>query len=79
MTLRGPGALVGKIAFYGNANRSADVVAARGSVLYRVDRETLDKLDTTHPALVSHFHAIAATYLARRLNRSTRVLGAILN
>lgn len=74
----GAGALVGEIAFYGNAHRSADVIADKGATLYRVDRETLANIEAEHPQLIASFHNLAATYLARRLNRSTRLLGAVL-
>ncbi|AHM02829.1 hypothetical protein roselon_00384 [Roseibacterium elongatum DSM 19469] len=59
----GAGGVLGEIAFFTGQTRSADVIAARDSVVVEIDRATYDALCDAVPDLA---HAISAE-LARRL------------
>ncbi len=74
-----PGALIGEIAYYGDALRSADVIAKTDATLLRIDRDVLQKIERSDPKFVASFLGIAAMYLSRRMDRSTRLLSAVLD
>ena len=69
-----PGALIGEIGFYTGAPRSATVRAQGDARLLRINRARLAELEESHGPFVAAFHRLAATYVARRLDRSTRLL-----
>lgn len=73
-----PGALIGEVAFYGDKARSADLCAHEDARLMVVERHALDALGQTHPALAASFARIAANFLARRMARTTTLLGVVL-
>lgn len=73
-----PGALIGEVAFYGGIPRSADLVATEPSRLLTVSRAALQAIEQTDPAFVLGFSTLAAEYLARRMMRTTRLLGVML-
>lgn len=59
----GAGSVIGEIAFLTGQDRSADVIAARASVVLRIDQRTYDLLCSTTPGL----HQAIAAELAQRL------------
>lgn len=69
-----PGALIGEMAFYTHAGRTATVTADGVSRLMRVDLSTASRGGAVPDALASAFHLIAARHLAQRLAVSTRLL-----
>ena len=73
-----PGALIGEVAFYGGIVRSADLVAAQPSQLLTISRSALHDIEQTDPAFVLGLSNLAAEYLARRMSRTTRLLGSVL-
>lgn len=73
-----PGALIGEVAYYGGLPRSADLVATEPSRLLTVRRAALQAMEQTDPAFVVGFSTLAAEYLARRMMRTTRLLGVVL-
>ncbi len=67
----GAGAVIGEIAFLTGSSRTADVVAARDSVVYRIDRPTYDQLCREVDGLPQ---AIAAELADRLAKTSARVV-----
>ncbi len=67
------GEAVGEVGLLTEAPRSAGVRARRDSLLFRVDRSTLEKLAQNHPDLVMQIMASVARRLAQNThNRHTR-------
>lgn len=66
-----PGAVIGEMAYFTGAPRSADLAAAAPARLLRIDPAALDAAD---PALARRFERQAAAGLARRLDRMTGLL-----
>jgi NTE family protein len=67
----GAGSVIGEIAFLTGGQRTADVIAARNSVVLRIDRSAFDLLCDTTPGLQ---RAIAAELAARLAETSARVV-----
>lgn len=74
----GPGSLIGEIAFYGDARRVADVIAVEQSRVLRIDRGTLSGLEKDHPRFVAALFNLSSMHLARRMDRTNRLLNAAL-
>ncbi len=77
-TLR-PGVVVGEIALYAGGARTADVVAEAPSVVLRISRETIERLETEEPELAATLHRWLATTLAERLSDTRGALDALLD
>ncbi len=67
----GAGSVIGEIAFLTGGARTADVIAARSSVVLRIDRRAYDLLCATTPGLQQ---AIASELAARLADTSARVV-----
>lgn len=63
----GAGTIVGEMAVYTGARRSAGVAADRPTVVLRLALATLRRLEQDDPALASQFHAFVVKVLAARL------------
>ena len=77
-TLR-PGVVVGEIAHYTGIARTADVVAEVPTVVLRIDRESIARLEAEEPALAAALHRWLATTLAERLADTRGALDALLD
>jgi SulP family sulfate permease len=77
-TLR-PGVVVGEIALYAGVARTADVVAEVPSVVLRITREAIERLETEEPELAATLHRWLATTLAVRLSDTRGALDALLD
>jgi SulP family sulfate permease len=77
-TLR-PGVVVGEIALYTSVPRTADVVAEVPSVVLRITREAIERLETEEPALAATLHRWLATTLAERLTDTRGAVDALLD
>ena len=77
-TLR-PGVVVGEIALYAGVARTADVVAETPSVVLRISREAIERLEAEEPALAAALHRWLATTLAERLSDTRGALDALLD
>jgi SulP family sulfate permease len=77
-TLR-PGVVVGEIAHYTGIARTADVVAEAPSVVLRIDRESIERLEAEEPELAAALHRWLATTMALRLTDRMRALDSILD
>ena len=64
-----PGVVVGEIALYTAAPRTADVVAETPSVVLRISRASIERLEADEPELAAALHRWFATTLAQRLDR----------
>jgi SulP family sulfate permease len=77
-TLR-PGVVVGEIALYTSVPRTADVVAEVPSVVLRIGRESIARLEAEEPELAATLHRWLATQLAERLTDTMRTFDVLLD
>jgi sulfate permease, SulP family len=77
-TLR-PGVVVGEIALYTSVPRTADVVAEAPSVVLRIGRESIERLEAEEPELAAALHRWLATTLAERLTDTMRTFDVLLD
>lgn len=68
------GSIVGEIAFYLGATRSASVVAESALVAWRLSAENLARLETERPDILIRFHRGMAAILADRLSGANRLV-----
>ena len=73
------GVMVGEIALYTGVPRTADVVADVPSVVLRLSRASLERLESEEPQTAADLHRWLATTLAERLTDSQRVFAALLD
>lgn len=73
-----PGAVVGELGLYLNEPRSASIQADEASVLRRLDRAALEKMQREAPALASAFHQCMLRLVAARLATTSRTLQTVL-
>jgi SulP family sulfate permease len=76
-TIRG-GATVGEIGLYLGAVRTASVVAARPSAVYRLSAESLKNMREQDPEVAAHLHEWIARLLAERLTENVRTIEALM-
>ena len=77
-TLR-PGVVVGEIALYTGVARTADVVAEAPSVVLRISRDSIARLEADEPELAAALHRWLATTLAERLTDTLGAVDALLD
>ncbi len=77
-TLR-PGVVVGEITLYTGIPRTADVVAEVPSVVLRISRASIERLEAEEPELAATLHRWLATTLAERLTDTTRTYDVLLD
>ena len=77
-TLR-PGVVVGEITLYTGVARTADVVAETPSVVLRIGREAIERLEAEEPETAAMLHRWLATMLAERLTDSMRTIDVLLD
>ena len=71
--------MIGEIAFYTAAPRTADVVAETDSVVLRFSAESIRRLEAEQPELAAEFHRWLATALADRLSDTMRTFDALVD
>jgi SulP family sulfate permease len=74
-----PGVVVGEIAMYTGDPRTADVVAERPSVVLRLSRASIERMEATEPALAAALHRWLARTLSERLTDTQRAVGALFD
>jgi sulfate permease, SulP family len=74
-----PGVMVGEIALYTGSSRTADVIAEMPSVVLRLSRTSIERLETDDPQTAAVLHRWLATTLAARLVDAQRVYSALLD
>ncbi len=77
-TIRG-GATVGEMGLYLKAVRSASVVAARPSTVYRLSAQSLKEMHEKDPDVAAMLHEWIARLLAERLVENDRTIEALLD
>jgi SulP family sulfate permease len=77
-TVRG-GVVVGEVTLYTGAPRTAEVVAETPSVVLRLSRASIERLEAEEPETAVSLHRWLATTLAERLTDSQRAFSALLD
>ena len=73
------GVVVGEVALYMGVPRTADVVAEAPSVVLRLSRESIERMEAHEPELAAVLHRWLATTLAERLSDTMRAFDALLD
>jgi SulP family sulfate permease len=74
----GGGTIVGEAGMYVYQRRTATVVANEPSILYRLTRDALSRMEAAEPILAAKLHEWVARTLSSRLGESNRTLEALL-
>jgi SulP family sulfate permease len=74
-----PGVVVGEVAMYSGDPRTADVVAEGSTVVLRLDRASIDRLEAQDPELAAALHRWLAGVLSERLGDTLRSFDAMLD
>ena len=74
-----PGVVVGEVAVYTGVPRTADVVAETPSVVLRLSRASMERMENSEPELAARVHRWLATTLSERLSDSLRAFDALLD
>jgi len=74
----GAGTVVGEIGLYLNQQRLASVVTEEPCTIYRLNAETLQRMEQENPALASAFHEFMVCVLAERVTQQNRTLRALV-
>ena len=77
-TLR-PGVMVGELAMYSGIPRTADVVAETPSVVLRLSKTAIERMETEDPELAAALHRWLATTIAGRLGDSLHAFDALFD
>jgi len=70
--------VVGEMGFYRQVPRTASVIAEERSVVFRLTRESFDKMQREDPAAASVFHKLIIRLLSDRLEFANREISALL-
>jgi SulP family sulfate permease len=74
-----PGVVVGEVAMYSGDPRTADVVAEGRTVVLRLERASIDRLEAQDPELAMALHRWLAGVLSERLSDTLREFDALLD
>ncbi|MGH2595298.1 MAG: SulP family inorganic anion transporter [Actinomycetota bacterium] len=74
-----PGVVVGEVALYTGVPRTADVVAETPSVVLRLSRASIERMEAEDPDTAAALHRWLATMLSERLTDSQRAFSALLD
>jgi SulP family sulfate permease len=77
-TLR-PGVVVGEVAMYSGVPRTADVVAETPSVVLKLNKDSIERMEAEDPELAAALHRWLATTLAGRLGESLKAFDALFD
>ena len=70
--------IVGEMGFYRYAPRAASVVAEERTVVYRLSKQSFDRMEEEHPEDAAAFHELIIRLLSDRLEFANREIGALL-
>ena len=70
--------IVGEMGFYRQVPRTATVIAEEPSVVYRLTRESFDRMQAQDPTAASVFHKLIIRLLSDRLEFANREISALL-
>lgn len=71
------GRIVGEIGFYLDQNRTASVITDEHSIVYRLSREGLKRLEMENPEAAAMLHQIAIRLLAKRVTHLIKTVNAL--
>ena len=74
-----PGVVVGEVAMYSGVPRTADVVAEAPSVVLRLTRASIERMEGAEPQLAAAVHRWLARTLAERLGDSLKTFDALID
>jgi SulP family sulfate permease len=74
-----PGVVVGEMALYTGVPRTADVVVAGPSVVLRLSRASIERMEAAEPALAAALHRWLAATLSERLTETRRAVEALVD
>jgi SulP family sulfate permease len=74
-----PGVVVGEVAMYTGVPRTADVVAEEPSVVLRLRRSAIERMESEEPELAAALHRWLAGTVAERLTDTQRAVGALFD
>jgi SulP family sulfate permease len=74
----GGGTVVGEIGMYLNQTRTATIITDAPSIVYRLTKSSLEKMEKDDPELAAALHQWMARMLAERLSDNNRTLEALL-
>jgi len=74
-----PGVVVGEVAMYSGVPRTADVVAETPSVVLRLSRASIERMEASEPELAAALHRWLARTLAERLSDTLSAFDALLD
>ena len=74
-----PGVVVGEIAMYMRVPRTADVIAETPSVVLRLRRVSIERMESEEPELAAALHRWLARTLAERLSDTLKAFDALLD
>jgi SulP family sulfate permease len=74
-----PGVVVGEVAHYTGTPRTADVVAEVPSVVLRLSRDAIARLEADRPELAAALHRWLATIVSERLTQTQRAVSALMD
>jgi SulP family sulfate permease len=74
-----PGVVVGEVSLYTDVPRTADVVAETPSVVHRIGRAEIDRLEREEPAVAAALHRWLAAQLSERLTDTMRASDVLLD
>ena len=69
-----PKTVIGEMAYYSGKGRSADIIASAPSVVLRIDMTRFEDLERENPEIALSFHKTIASGMARRLNRTNKLV-----
>ena len=75
----GGGTVVGEVGLYLDQTRTASIFTATPSVIYRLSKTSLKRMEQDDPDLASSLHHWMVRLLAERLTDSNRTLEALLS
>ncbi|MBC7877398.1 MAG: SLC26A/SulP transporter family protein [Anaerolineales bacterium] len=73
------GTVVGEVGLYLKGNRTANVVAIQKSVLYRLQIESMHKMEAQDPEVASALHEWIARLMAERMSDNASAIEALLD
>ena len=74
-----PGVVVGEVALYTGAPRTADVIAETPCVVLGLSRSSIERLEAEEPETAAALHRWLATTLSVRLTDSQRAYSTLLD
>jgi SulP family sulfate permease len=74
-----PGVVVGEVSMYTGVPRTADVVAEVPSVVLRLPRSTIERMESEEPELAATLHRWLAAMLAERLTDTQRAVDVLID